>query len=100
MIESDNPLTGPASGRSGRWRGRKSVTAHDLAKLFDVWRAVAGEHVHDIFQVARAQQTRTDDRQETGVSVAAVAKSVDRAPRNEERPTSVQVGTHSTDGKR
>src|SRR5829696_9834146 len=56
------------ANRSSRWRGSKAVTAHDLAKLFDVRRAVAAEHVGDIFEVARAHQTRADDRKEAGVS--------------------------------
>src|SRR4051794_4451678 len=88
------------SSRSGRWRGSKPVTAHDLAKLFDVGRAAAGEHFGDIAEVARAQQTRTDDGEETGVNVAAVTETVDHAPRNEERLARVQVGARFADGKR
>src|SRR5215216_6436531 len=57
------------ANRSSRWRGSKAVTAHDLAKPFDVRRAVAAEHVGDISEVARAHQTRADDRKEAGVNV-------------------------------
>ena len=39
--------------------------------------AAAGEHVGDIFEVARAHQTRADDRKETGVNAAVVTESVD-----------------------
>jgi uncharacterized protein YciW len=67
------------------------VTTHDLAKLFDVGRAAAGEHVGDILEVARAHQTRADDRKETGVNVAVVTESVDYAARYEERLARVQV---------
>jgi hypothetical protein len=42
------------ANRSSRWRGSKAVSAHDLAKPFDVRRALAAEHVGDIFEVARA----------------------------------------------
>jgi hypothetical protein len=56
------------------------VTAHDLAKLFDVRRAV-GEHVGDIFEVARAHQTRADDGKEAAVNVAVVSESVDQTRR-------------------
>jgi hypothetical protein len=76
------------------------VTAHDLSKPFDVRWAVAGEHIGDILEVVRAHQTRTDDGKETGINVAAVGKSVDRAPRDEEHLARVQVGTRSADGKR
>ena len=46
---------------SGRWRGTQAMTAHDFAELFDVRRPIAGKDVGDIPEVARAQQTRTDD---------------------------------------
>ena len=52
------------------------MTAHDFAELFDVRQAIAGKDVGDIPEVARAQQTWTDDCEETGVNVSAVAKSV------------------------
>src|SRR5436309_15896950 len=76
------------------------MTAHDFADLFDVRRAIASEDVGDIPEVARAQQTRTDDCEEPGVNVAAVTESVDHAPRDEERLARVQVGAPSADGKR
>ena len=50
------------------------MTAHDLADHFDVRRTIAGKDVGDIPEVARAQQTRTDDCEETGVNVAAVTE--------------------------
>ena len=76
------------------------MTAHDLAKLFEVRRAVPGEHVGDIFEVARAHQTRADDGKEAGVDVAVVTKPVDHAARYEERLTRVQIDSHPADGKR
>jgi len=76
------------------------VTAHDLADHFDVRRAIASKHVGDIPEVARAQQTRTDDCEEAGVNVAAVTESVDHAPRYVECLARVQVGASSADGKR
>jgi hypothetical protein len=76
------------------------MTAHDIADPFDVRRAAAGDDVGDLPEVARAQQTRTDDREETGVSLAAVAESVDHAPRYEECLARAQVGAGSADGKR
>jgi hypothetical protein len=75
------------------------VTAHDLAKLFDVRRAVAAEHVGDIFEVARAHQTRADDRKEAGVNVALITESVDHAARYEQRLSRVQVGSLPAHGK-
>jgi len=53
------------------------MTAHDFADHFDVRRTIASKDVGDIPEVARAQQTRTDD---------CLAR--------------LQVGTPSTDGKR
>jgi hypothetical protein len=76
------------------------VAAHDLAKLFDVRRTVAAEDVGDIFEVARAHQTRTDDRKEAGVNVALITESVDHAARYEERLTRVQAGSHPAHGER
>jgi hypothetical protein len=76
------------------------MTAHDFADHFDVRRAIAGKDVGDIPEVARTEQTRTDDCEETGVNVAAVTESVDHAPRYEERLGRVQVGAPSSDGKR
>ena len=76
------------------------MTAHDFADLFDVRRAIASEDAGDIPKVARAQQTRTDDCEETGVNVAAVTESVDHAPRYEQCLARVQVGAPSTDSKR
>ena len=76
------------------------MTAHDFADHFDVGRASAGKDVGDFPEVGRAQQTRTDDCEETGVNVAAVTESVDHAPRYEESLARVQVGTRSADGKR
>jgi hypothetical protein len=60
------------------------MTAHYFAEHFDVRRAIAGKDVRDFPEVARAQQTRTDDCEETGVNVTAVTESVDHAPRYEE----------------
>jgi hypothetical protein len=77
--------------RSGWWRGSQAVTAHDLADHFDVRRAIASKHVGDISEVARAQQTRTDDCEEAGVNVAAVSESVDHAPGYKECVPRVQV---------
>src|SRR5215207_1418033 len=91
---------GAGANRSSRWRGSKAVTAHDLAKLFDVRRAVAAEHVGDISEVARAHQTRADDRKEAGVNVALITESVDHAARYEERLARVQVGSRPAHGKR
>ena len=76
------------------------MTAHDLAKLFDVRRAVAAEHLGDISEVARAHQTRADDRKEAGVNVALITESVDHAAGYEERLARVQVGSHPAHGKR
>jgi hypothetical protein len=76
------------------------MTAHDFADHFDVRRAIAGKDVGDIPEVARTEQTRTDDCEETGVNVAAVTESVDHVPRYEERLTRVQVGALSADGER
>src|SRR5438067_10227574 len=92
--------TGPRASQLGRRRGSKAVTAHDLPKLFDVRRAVSGEHVGDIFEVARAQQTRADDGKEAGVNVAVVTEPVDHAARYEERLSRVQFGSPPADGKR
>src|SRR4051794_32587366 len=91
---------GPGANRSSRWRGSEAVTAHDLAKPFDVRRAVAAEHVGYIFEVARAHQTRADDREEAGVSVALIAESVDHAARYEQRLVRVQVGSRPAHGER
>src|SRR5438094_2761632 len=76
------------------------MTAHDFAELSDVRHAIAGKDVGDIPEVARAQQTRTDDCEEPGVNVAAVTESVDHAPRYEECLARVQVGAPCADGKR
>jgi hypothetical protein len=76
------------------------MTAHDLADHFDVRRAIASKDVGDIPEVARAQQTRTDDCEETGVNVAAVTESVDHPPRYEECLARLQVGAPSADAKR
>src|SRR5215204_3488055 len=88
------------ASRLGRWSGSKAVMAHDLAKLFDVRRAVPAEHVGDIFEVARAHQTRADDGKEAGVNVAVVTEPVDHAARYEERLARVHVGSPPADGKR
>jgi ribosomal protein L2 len=76
------------------------MTAHDFADHFDVRRTSAGKDVGDFPEVGRAQQTRTDDCEETGVNVAAVTESVDHAPRYEQCLARVQVGVPSADGKR
>jgi len=76
------------------------MTAHDFADHFDVRRAIASKDVGDIPEVARAQQTRTDDCEETGVNVAAVTESVDHPSRYEKCLARVQVGAPSADGKR
>ena len=55
------------------------MTAHDLADLADVRRAVGGEHVGDIPEVARAEQTRADYGEEAGVS--ALPRWADAADR-------------------
>ena len=68
------------------------MTAHDFADLFDVRRATAGEDLGDLPEVARAQQARTDDCEEAGVNVAAIAESVDHAPRYEQCLACIQVG--------
>src|SRR5829696_1827026 len=94
------PGRGASSIRSGRWRGSEAVTTHDLAKLFDVRRALAGEHVGDILEIARAHQTWTDDGKEAGVNIAAVTESMDHAARYEERLARFQVGAPPADGKR
>src|SRR2546427_12649984 len=86
--------TGPR-GRlswSSRWGGSKAVTAHDLANLFDVGRADIGEHVGDIPEVARAQQTRADDGEEAGGNVAGVAESVAHAAGYDERLARAEDG--------
>ncbi len=62
------------------------MTAHDFADHFDVRRTIASKDVGDIPEVARAQQTRTDDCEETGVNIAAVTESVDHPPRYERLP--------------
>ena len=46
------------------------MAAHDFADHFDVRRAIASKDVGDIPEVGRAQQTRTNDCEETGVNVA------------------------------
>ena len=76
------------------------MTAHDFAELFDVRRPSAGKDLGDVPEVARAQQARGDDREETGVDFAAVDESVDHAPRYEECLSRVQVSARSSDGKR
>jgi hypothetical protein len=76
------------------------MTAHDFADPLDVRRAIAGKDVGDISEVARAQQTRADDCEETGVKVAAVTESVDHAPRYEDCLARGQVGAPTADGKR
>src|SRR5205809_778017 len=76
------------------------MTAHDFAEHLDVRRAIAGKDVGDIPEVARAQQTRTDNCEETGVNVAAVSESVDHAPWYEQCLARVQVGARSAEGKR
>src|SRR6266487_6541116 len=76
------------------------MTAHDFAERFYVWRPIASKDLGDIPGVARAQQTRTDDCEETGVNVAAISESVDHAPRYEECLARVQVGAPSADRKR
>jgi hypothetical protein len=75
------------------------MTAHDFAHHLDVGRAITNKDGGDIPEVARAQQTRTDDGEETGVNVALVTESVDHAPRYEECLATVQVGAPSADGK-
>jgi hypothetical protein len=76
------------------------MTAHDFADHFDVRRAIAGKDVGDVPEVARAQQSRTDDCEETGVNVSVVTESVDYPPRYEERLARVQVSARSADRKR
>jgi hypothetical protein len=76
------------------------MTAHDLADLFDIRRAIAGQYVGDIVEVVRAQQTRTDDCEKTGVYVPAVIEFVNHPTRYEKRLSRIQVGAFSTDGKR
>ena len=76
------------------------MTAHDFADHFDVRRAIAGKDVGDVPEVARAQQSRTDDCEKTGINVAAISESVDYPPRYEERLARVQVSARSADGKR
>ena len=76
------------------------MTAHDFADHLDVRRAITGEDVADIPEIARAKQTRTDDCEETGVNFAAVTESVDHAPRYEQCLAGVQVGASSSDDKR
>jgi hypothetical protein len=76
------------------------MTAHDFADHFDVRRAIATKDVGDIPEVARTQQARTDDCEETRANVAAVTESVDHAPRYEVCLTRVQVGAPAADGKR
>jgi len=68
------------------------MTAHNLAEHLYVRRALAGKNIGDIPEVARAQQTRTDDCEKTRVDVAAIRESVDHAPRYEECLARVQVG--------
>jgi hypothetical protein len=76
------------------------MTVHDFADHLDVRRAIASKNVGDIPEVARAQQTRTDDCEETGVNITAVIESVDHVPRYEECLARVQIGARSADGKR
>src|SRR5438067_4407305 len=76
------------------------MTTHDFAEHFDVRRAIASKDVRDFPEVARAQKTRTDECEETGVNVAPVSESVDHAPRYEECLARVQVGARSANGKR
>ena len=76
------------------------MAAHDLAEHFYVRRPIAGKNIGDIPEVARAQQTRTDDCEKTRVDVAAISESVDHAPRYEECLARVQVGMRSAHGKR
>jgi hypothetical protein len=76
------------------------MTAHDIAERFYVRRPIASKDIGDIPEIARSQQTRTDDCEKTGVNVAAISESVDHAPRYEECLARVQVGAPSADGKR
>jgi hypothetical protein len=75
---------GSRFSRPGRWSGSKSMTAHHFTDHLDVRRAITSKDVGDIPEVDRAQETRTDDGEKTGVDVAAVIESVDHAPRYEE----------------
>jgi hypothetical protein len=76
------------------------MTAHDIAERFYVRRPIASKDIGDIPEIARSQQTRTDDCEKTGVNVAAISESVDHAPRYEECLARVQVGAPSADGER
>ena len=75
------------------------MAAHDVANLFDVRRAVAGEHVRYILEVARSQKTWTDDGEHARVNVAVVSESVDHAARYEERLARAHVDALAADGK-
>jgi hypothetical protein len=76
------------------------MTAHDFAERFYIGRPIASKDIGDIPEIARSQQTRTDDCEKTGVNVAAISESVDHAPRYEECLARLQVGAPSADGKR
>ena len=55
------------------------MAAHDLADLLDVGRPTTAEHVGDVLEVARTQQPRTDDGEETGIDIALVVEGFDSA---------------------
>jgi hypothetical protein len=76
------------------------MTEHDFAERFYVRRPIVSKDIGDIPEIARSQQTRTDDCEKTGVNVAAISESVDHAPRYEECLARLQVGAPSADGKR
>lgn len=53
------------------------MATHDLADLLDVGRPATAEHSGDLLEVVRAQQSRTNDRQETGIDIRHVVEAVD-----------------------
>src|SRR2546421_4760554 len=86
--------------RSGWWCGCQAMPAHDFAEQSDVRWAIASKNAGDIPEVARAEQTRTDDRKEASVSIAIISESVDHPPRYEECLARIQIGARSPEGKR
>jgi hypothetical protein len=76
------------------------MPAHDFAEQSDVRWTIASKNAGDIPEVARAEQTRTDDRKEASVSVAIIGESVDHAARYEECLARIQIGARSAEGKR
>jgi sugar phosphate isomerase/epimerase len=76
------------------------VAAHDLADPLDVWWATAADDLGDLLEIAGAQQTGTDDRQEASIMAASVVEAVDDAALNEKRLTRVKINLLAGHGER